>query len=295
MQLAIEERECKNSSISSSRQEADEKVGEMQQLKTQNLSLKSQIEDFASRQKNSQTLEAEKQELLNNCEQKCLIIDHLNVEASRPANRIPTAACTGISVFQEENGPIGDAFTTELAGMVLKTLSAKVPFYKNSSNFGWAVTFDGNFELTAAHNHYGDEIRAEMKRFQGIVQKQAVSSKDPPRNIIGKALKEVSKEAWGRIRRSFAAKNIRSIRHENNLEPANPKSLQLLVVPKAYHMYGEETFLKFDGWNAIDRVLIFSTDRCLDLLVAERKLGADGTWDVVPLLRAQLDDKRGSV
>uniref|UniRef100_A0A915DHM7 Ubiquitin-like protease family profile domain-containing protein n=1 Tax=Ditylenchus dipsaci TaxID=166011 RepID=A0A915DHM7_9BILA len=118
---------------------------------------------------------------------------------------------------------------------------------------GWdgrAVTFDGNFELTAAHNHYGDEIRAEMKRFQGIVQKQAVSSKDPPRSIIGKALKEVSKEAWGRILRSFAAKTF--------------------AVPKAYQMYGEETFLKFDG----DFLKEFAVERGYDEVNPSLWIGA---------------------
>uniref|UniRef100_A0A915DWY1 FLYWCH-type domain-containing protein n=1 Tax=Ditylenchus dipsaci TaxID=166011 RepID=A0A915DWY1_9BILA len=61
---------------------------------------------------------------------------------------------------------------------------------------GRAVTFDRKCEITSAHNHYGDKNHAEMKRFQGIVQKQALSSKDAPRSIIGSALKEVSNEAW---------------------------------------------------------------------------------------------------
>ena len=53
-------------------------------------------------------------------------------------------------------------------------------------------------------------------------------------------------------------------------------------------MAGKEVFLMFDGWNGEERVLIFSTERCLDLLVVIKKWGCDGTFDVVPLLFDQL-------
>uniref|UniRef100_A0A915D041 MULE transposase domain-containing protein n=1 Tax=Ditylenchus dipsaci TaxID=166011 RepID=A0A915D041_9BILA len=154
----------------------------------------------------------------------------------------------------------------------------------NTKCGGKGLTCDGNFELTSAHHHYGDENRVEAKRFQGIVQKQALSSKELPRRVIGNALNKISKQAWGHIRRSFVANNIRNIRHENKLEPANPKNLQSLEVPKDFQMYQDEVFLKFDGWNGAQRVLIFSTNKFLDLLVAEKNIGADGTWGVVPLL-----------
>uniref|UniRef100_A0A915CSR7 FLYWCH-type domain-containing protein n=1 Tax=Ditylenchus dipsaci TaxID=166011 RepID=A0A915CSR7_9BILA len=142
----------------------------------------------------------------------------LTSKKNKPMLKDPTAACTGILVFREEKGTYWRCIHYRVGWMVTE----------NTKCQGKAVTFDGNFELTAAHNHYGDEIHAEMKRFQ-VSFRSKQSQARPPRSIIGKALKEVSKEAWGRIRRSFAAKNIRSIRHENNLEPANPKNLQLLV------------------------------------------------------------------
>uniref|UniRef100_A0A915EUL0 FLYWCH-type domain-containing protein n=1 Tax=Ditylenchus dipsaci TaxID=166011 RepID=A0A915EUL0_9BILA len=156
----------------------------------------------------------------------------------------------------------------------------------NTKCGGKGLTSDDNVTLTLAHNHYGDENRIEAKRFQGIIQKQAVSSKELPRRIIGSALKEIPKQAWGHIRRSFVASNIRNIRHENKLEPGNPKNLQLLVVPIDFRMFYDEVFLKFDGWNGAELVLIFSTNKFLIFLSPKR---TSGRWNLLLAQRSMLD------
>uniref|UniRef100_A0A915E6Y7 Ubiquitin-like protease family profile domain-containing protein n=1 Tax=Ditylenchus dipsaci TaxID=166011 RepID=A0A915E6Y7_9BILA len=51
----------------------------------------------------------------------------LTSKKNKPMLKDPTASCTGILVFREENGPIGDAFTTELAGMPPSRLDIKEP------------------------------------------------------------------------------------------------------------------------------------------------------------------------
>uniref|UniRef100_A0A915DZT7 FLYWCH-type domain-containing protein n=1 Tax=Ditylenchus dipsaci TaxID=166011 RepID=A0A915DZT7_9BILA len=133
---------------------------------------------------------------------------------------------------------------------------------------GRAVTFKQTISITTAHNHLVDRILSELKRFQGEVQKLA-------------------KEARSRLETSspVQCKSQHSMQPlRSRLEPANPKTLQELVIPIEYQLYGKEVFLKFDGWNGKDRVQMFSTDRCLNFFVAERKIGADGTWGVVPLL-----------
>uniref|UniRef100_A0A915EBM5 OTU domain-containing protein n=1 Tax=Ditylenchus dipsaci TaxID=166011 RepID=A0A915EBM5_9BILA len=53
-------------------------------------------------------------------------------------------------------------------------------------------------------------------------------------------------------------------------------------------MAGTEQFLKYDGWNGEERVLIFSSNKCLDFLEQVPKWGCDGTFEVVPLLFDQL-------
>uniref|UniRef100_A0A915EL79 FLYWCH-type domain-containing protein n=1 Tax=Ditylenchus dipsaci TaxID=166011 RepID=A0A915EL79_9BILA len=153
---------------------------------------------------------------------------------------------------------------------------------------GRAVSFSDGIQITAEHNHNGEKARVELKRMQGSLQKQAMESREAPRAIIGKAIQKVAEEARPLIRRSLMGRAIRRRRHEEKLEPANPKNLKELVIPKEFQMRNDELFLKYDGWNGDERILLFSTDKCLDLLSSIPNWGCDGTFDVVPLLFDQL-------
>jgi hypothetical protein len=95
---------------------------------------------------------------------------------------------------------------------------------------GKAITSNGGITLTEAHNHLGDPDNVQLKRIQGVVQKQALSSKAPPRGIIASALQGMPEYSTSLIRRSFVGRNIRKIRHVAKLEPPNPKSLEELKV-----------------------------------------------------------------
>uniref|UniRef100_A0A915D4M1 FLYWCH-type domain-containing protein n=1 Tax=Ditylenchus dipsaci TaxID=166011 RepID=A0A915D4M1_9BILA len=153
---------------------------------------------------------------------------------------------------------------------------------------GKAVTFNGNISTSGAHNHLPGWNRVELKRLQGIVQDKAMECKDMPRKIIGSSISSVSEEAQPFIRRSLLARNIRNIRHEAKQEPSNPKNIQELLIPNSFKMAGIEEFLKYDGWNGEERVLIFSSKKCLDYLEQVPKWGCDGTFEVDPLLFDQL-------
>uniref|UniRef100_A0A915E3R3 Protein FAR1-RELATED SEQUENCE n=1 Tax=Ditylenchus dipsaci TaxID=166011 RepID=A0A915E3R3_9BILA len=111
--------------------------------------------------------------------------------------------------------------------------------------------------VTTEHNHLGDSARVELKRLQGVVQNKAVLSKEAPRSIVADCIAGVSEEAKPLVRRSLLARNIRSIRNEENLEPANPKNLNELLVPNEYKILDVEEFLEYDGWNNDERILIF--------------------------------------
>uniref|UniRef100_A0A915EDJ3 Uncharacterized protein n=1 Tax=Ditylenchus dipsaci TaxID=166011 RepID=A0A915EDJ3_9BILA len=63
---------------------------------------------------------------------------------------------------------------------------------------------------------------------QAAVQKKAKETKYQPRAIIGDSMELISQHSQPLIRRSLMAPNIRNIRHHENLEPPNPKSLQEL-------------------------------------------------------------------
>ena len=99
---------------------------------------------------------------------------------------------------------------------------------------GRVVTFEAGgqekIEITSKHNHEGDQTRVELKRLQGDVQEEAMKSKEVLRGILAGCLLTVPEDAEGFVDRSNVARNIRNIRHQAKLEPANSKSLDKLVV-----------------------------------------------------------------
>uniref|UniRef100_A0A915DUW6 FLYWCH-type domain-containing protein n=1 Tax=Ditylenchus dipsaci TaxID=166011 RepID=A0A915DUW6_9BILA len=153
---------------------------------------------------------------------------------------------------------------------------------------GRAISTNSDAYNSKKHNHVGDKSRVDLKRMQGYVQEKSVSSKEPPRKILAEAIERTDEDSQPLIRRSLVTRNIRNHRHTARVEPANPQMLIDLKIPEAYQMCGKEVFLKYDGWNNDERILIFATDKCLDMLVSINKWGCDGTFDVVPLLFDQL-------
>ena len=151
---------------------------------------------------------------------------------------------------------------------------------------GKAVLFNGDASVTAAHNHAADPNVVELLRVQGNVARQAIHNPQQiPRNIGAAAIEQAPAFVRPLINLENIGRNIRNRRHHNNVEPANPATLVHLHIPDRYRIRKDEIFLKHDGWaTPINRVLIFSTDKCLDILSDSSKWGADGTFDVVPLL-----------
>uniref|UniRef100_A0A915E6A5 MULE transposase domain-containing protein n=1 Tax=Ditylenchus dipsaci TaxID=166011 RepID=A0A915E6A5_9BILA len=90
-----------------------------------------------------------------------------------------------------------------------------------------------------------------------------------PRAVIGESMELVSE-------------------HSQPLIPANPKSLKDLKIPEEFTKLGTEVFLKFDGWHEDERIMIFTTERCLDFMENNPNWGADATFDPTPLLFSQL-------
>jgi hypothetical protein len=71
--------------------------------------------------------------------------------------------------------------------------------------------------------------------------------------------------------------------------PAVPLSLVELIIPDRYSKTRTgEDFLLFDSGSSVDRILIFSTRKNLQLLAQSRHWYSDGTFKVVPPLFDQL-------
>uniref|UniRef100_A0A915E8T6 Uncharacterized protein n=1 Tax=Ditylenchus dipsaci TaxID=166011 RepID=A0A915E8T6_9BILA len=151
------------------------------------------------------------------------------------------ATLTGNNFF-EESKPIGTVFSENKGQMVRKFQM----FWQSNDHKREA-------KITTAHNHLGDLTRDHLKKMQGEVQAEAISSKKPPRSIIAAKIRSLPETAKPFVLKSLLGRNIRNLRHEANLEPSNPKTLH-----------------------------------DLKLLEANKKWGCDKTFDVVPSLFDQL-------
>uniref|UniRef100_A0A915DTQ7 Transposase n=1 Tax=Ditylenchus dipsaci TaxID=166011 RepID=A0A915DTQ7_9BILA len=119
------------------------------------------------------------------------------------------------------------------------------------------------------------------------VQQEAMLTKDKPRAIISTLL-TVSKQKQGQQFDYQLWEENSERRNIANVEPANPKSLRELQISASFATINNENCLNTTGWNGEERILIVSTNRCLDLLVAIPKWGCDATYEVVPSLFGQL-------
>jgi hypothetical protein len=75
----------------------------------------------------------------------------------------------------------------------------------------------------------------------------------PPRKLISEQLHNAPKAVHALLNTENAGRNIRHIRHQNNKEPANPKTLSELIIPEEHcRLKSSENILKCDIWLAAD-------------------------------------------
>ena len=140
------------------------------------------------------------------------------------------------------------------------------------------------------HNHSGNACRAEVLDVMHNIIDRAVTTQDGPQNIVADALNLASQPALGQLTSVNNMKRvIRRARKRKGAMPANPLSLQDLVIPDEFKKtLKSQDFLLYDSGQGDKRTLIFSTHRNLQLLARSQHWYADGTFKTVPPLFAQL-------
>jgi hypothetical protein len=84
-------------------------------------------------------------------------------------------------------------------------------------------------------------------------------------------------------------RTIQRARQQNNLPLANPTSLTELELPERYtQTINGHPFLLYDSGPSNDRILLFSTQRNLDLMARCNHWYADGTFKASPHLFTQI-------
>ncbi|XP_068211896.1 uncharacterized protein, partial [Palaemon carinicauda] len=154
-----------------------------------------------------------------------------------------------------------------------------------------AITIDDNIEKESGdHNHAGDGAKVEAARVQEKVREDALNSRDTPHYIVSCASMGVSGAVALKLPSiSNIKRNIRNIRAKKNYVPALPDCQEDLIIPEDFtKTHKGELFLMYDSGPTNDRILIFSTQRNLDLLARSENWFADGTFKTVPSIFFQL-------
>ena len=144
------------------------------------------------------------------------------------------------------------------------------------------------------HSHDPDPAACEIFRARGTMKEEAVSNDtEPPRRIISDTVVNMSQEGRSRLpTQNNLKKAIRRKRNKAGALPPNPFNADLIVLPDRYKTTTDgRRFLLWDNQDDVDemeeedlppRILVFATDRCLDLLKNNGHWLFDGTFKTAP-------------
>lgn len=153
---------------------------------------------------------------------------------------------------------------------------------------------DNQFTVTKAHTHSGDGTIVGRAVAMKTLKRKAEESLDRGRNVISKLNENVSVTVAASLPKSKSmVQTIRRVRVNNDI-PAAPTTLIDLIIPENMKNIGDVPFLLYDSGPSANRILIFSTQRNLELLRRAKVLAMDGTFDIVPPLFSQLYTLQGN-
>lgn len=145
------------------------------------------------------------------------------------------------------------------------------------------VTFTG-------HNHIPNIAKILAKDVQARVRNLAENSVMTTRDVLISATQNVENAVIGQLPSiPSMKKTVQNIRKRANGFLPIPQSLQELNIPEEFRVLNREEFLLFDsGKEDEGRILIFSTNRNLEILSESVNWYGDGTFKTTPPLFTQL-------
>lgn len=152
------------------------------------------------------------------------------------------------------------------------------------------ITVGDKVEKTVEHSHAPDARSGQIRSIIGKMHELATTSNDPPRRIIKNNTCNVDEISAVELPSNGAlARRIRRARNKDKGFMKEPKSLAELVLTEDQLLTLKgDTFVLFDNKDPRKRVIIFTTNANLTLLVHCELWGMDGTFDVTPPLFDQL-------
>ncbi|KAE9528681.1 hypothetical protein AGLY_012256, partial [Aphis glycines] len=137
------------------------------------------------------------------------------------------------------------------------------------------------------HEHAPDAARLESRKVIERIKK-ASDSTQTTRNIISEAFSQSSMTVAARLPSTVAlSRTIQRSRNRNNVPPPNPVTIDSLVIPSEYTLtLSDLPFLL---------ILIFTTNKNLNVLNDSEMWFADGTFKSVPNIFTQLYTIHGNI
>ena len=123
------------------------------------------------------------------------------------------------------------------------------------------------------------------------IKRKAVDSQDTSHQIVGESLQTVSEGVAAKLPKLDSLKrSIQRQRVRQLAAPVQPATLEHLCLPEEYQKTAKnEQFLLHDsGPDSQQRILIFGTQRNLEMLELSRVWLADGTFQIAPSLFTQV-------
>ena len=146
------------------------------------------------------------------------------------------------------------------------------------------------------HTHAGDAARTEVLTAITSMKERASTTQDTTGQIVTNGVANLTQAAMGALpsiaclKRTIQRKRVADVG-----APPNPARLTDLIVPVDYTRYEKtpdtyEDFMLYDSGPASgdDRILIFSTERNLEILTNSTEWAMDGTFDIAPVLFTQV-------
>lgn len=147
------------------------------------------------------------------------------------------------------------------------------------------------------HNHAGNIARVEASKVINQIKEKAITCQESTHAIATEAYVGISSAVSGVLPPPVLLKKvIRNARNSASHAPANPANLFELSIPAEYRStHANQPFLLFDNNGGLDRFIIFSTSKNLEVLSNASTIYADGTFKTVPPLFSQLYTIHGIV
>ncbi|KAI1695005.1 MULE transposase domain-containing protein [Ditylenchus destructor] len=140
--------------------------------------------------------------------------------------------------------------------------------------------------ISTTHCHDGIPYEISQRKAKAALRKSVRNHPEiRTKKLVDSVISYADPEIRSKLGPEVLSRRVRRIRHVNAAEPANPKTLDALKIPAKFQQIGNEKFFLSDMTTKEGaRVLMFGTERGLELMAKIKKWAGDGTFEVVPLL-----------